>query len=153
VVLQVGDDSRGEPCRLELTAAAHAKGPPVHIHPRIEETFEVVSGRLSVRAGGEVRVLGPGEKLVVSPGTPHKFWNEPDREARITGSARPALRLLAFFEALNTVLGHGRPNPLGMAVIMREYRSETYPARPPLLVQKAILGIVAPIGRLLGYRA
>ena len=36
---------------------------------------------------------------------------------------------------------------------MRDYEDEIYLARPPLFVQRAIFGVLASIGRLLGYRA
>jgi hypothetical protein len=50
--------------------------------------------------------------------------------------------------------GAGAPkNPLLLALVLREFEEEIYFVRPPLLVQKVILGALAFIGRLLGYRA
>ena len=149
VVAQIGDDSRGEPYRLDGTAAAHASGPPLHIHPHSEETFEVLSGRLNVRAGAGVRVIGPGEKAVVPAGTPHKFWNEADEEARFSAQLLPALRYGSYFEALYPVVGRGRVNPLRMAVVLQEYRPEARFGG----ALGSLLAILAPIGRALGYRA
>jgi mannose-6-phosphate isomerase-like protein (cupin superfamily) len=153
LVIQVGDDARGEPFQAELTVAPHGLGPPEHIHPRIEETFEVRSGRLHVRVRSEDHVIGPGERVVVPPGTPHKFWNEADEEARALLQESPALRLLTFHETIYGVQNAGKANLLQIAVIAREYRPEVYPARPSLPIQKVIFGILAPIGKLVGYRA
>ena len=44
-------------------------------------------------------------------------------------------------------------NPLQLALILREFEEEIYFVRPPLAVQRVILGALAFIGRLLGYRA
>jgi hypothetical protein len=37
--------------------------------------------------------------------------------------------------------------------MMRAFRNELILARPPRLVQTLLFGILAPIGRLLGYKA
>jgi hypothetical protein len=47
----------------------------------------------------------------------------------------------------------GLPNPLQWAVISREYEDEIYLASPPLLVQRVRFGLLATIGKLLGYKA
>jgi hypothetical protein len=47
-------------------------------------------------------------------------------------------------------------NPLQLVVLASEHKDEVYLPRPPIAVQKAlfaILDLVAPVGRLLGYRA
>jgi hypothetical protein len=38
------------------------------------------------------------------------------------------------------------------AVVLQEYEDEYRLARPPLYVQKALLAVLAPVGRALGYR-
>ncbi|CAA9439391.1 MAG: hypothetical protein AVDCRST_MAG01-01-3502 [uncultured Rubrobacteraceae bacterium] len=40
-----------------------------------------------------------------------------------------------------------------LALIFREFEDELYPVRPPLFVQRALFGLLAPVGELLGYRA
>ena len=47
----------------------------------------------------------------------------------------------------------GLPNPFQWAVISREYEDEIYLASPPLLVQRVRFGLLATIGKLLGYKA
>jgi hypothetical protein len=42
---------------------------------------------------------------------------------------------------------------LQWAVISREYEDELYLASPPLLVQRVRFGLLATIGKLLGYKA
>ena len=46
----------------------------------------------------------------------------------------------------------GLPNLLQMAVLMRAFRNEIILARPPKIAQTIVFGLLAPIGRLLGYR-
>jgi quercetin dioxygenase-like cupin family protein len=130
-----------------------------HIHPHQEERFEVLEGRLGVFVGGKTIVAEVGDSLVVPSGTPHKFWNDGDTEARFVAEVRPALH---FEELLGTMFelaaegktnSHGMPNPLRLAVIADAYSDTIEVPFPPRAVQRAALGIAAPIGRMLGYTA
>ena len=49
--------------------------------------------------------------------------------------------------------GKGIPNLFQAAVIFRAYNDELHPTKPSRIVQKIVFGILAPIGRLLGYQA
>ena len=130
-----------------------------HIHPLQEERFEVISGTLGVRLVSKEFTIGPGEVVVVPAGTPHLWWNAGDTEMHALVDVRPALRTENFFEAFFGLAQDGRANPktglpnlLWMAVLMREYRNELILARPPRLMQTVLFSLLAPIGRLLGYR-
>ena len=50
------------------------EGPDLHRHPH-SETWIVRSGKVLVTADGEDIEAGPGDIMVVAPGTPHKFKN------------------------------------------------------------------------------
>jgi hypothetical protein len=49
--------------------------------------------------------------------------------------------------------GQGRPGLLRMAVIGRAHLEDFALARPPYWVQKVLFAVLAPLGRLRGYRA
>jgi mannose-6-phosphate isomerase-like protein (cupin superfamily) len=49
-------------------------GPDLHRHP-YSETWIVRSGKARFTADGEELEAGPGDIIVVTPGTPHKFKN------------------------------------------------------------------------------
>src|SRR5262245_33832070 len=63
-----------------------------HVHPYQTETFEVLDGEMGFEAGSETILAGPGETVVVEPGTPHRFWNDGDTVARFRCEVRPALQ-------------------------------------------------------------
>lgn len=68
------------------TIPAGFPGPPLHVHPAFHEAFFVLEGRLTVRAGEQVRELGPGGAAFVTGSTPHTFANptaEPVRFALV----------------------------------------------------------------------
>ena len=73
---------------------------PEHVHPEIEERWEIVSGRAAFRIAGAEREAGPGAVVVAAPGTPHLAWNPTDAAVRLRIEMRPALRWEEFVERL-----------------------------------------------------
>ncbi len=73
-----------------------------HVHPYQTEMFEILEGKLGFKAGGETIVAGPGETIVVEPGTAHRFWNAGDTSSRFRCEVRPALQ---FEQRLATMYG------------------------------------------------
>ncbi len=133
---------------------------PDHVHPRQEERFEVLFGRLGLRVGGVERVHGMGDVIMAPAGSPHAAWNAGDDEVHVLVDFRPALRTERAFETLAGLARDGKTNragapknPLRLALILREYEDEIYFVRPPLYVQRVIFGALAKVARLLGYRA
>ena len=133
---------------------------PDHVHPRQDERFEVLSGRLGLRVGGVERVHGVGDVIVVSAGSPHAAWTAGDDEVHVLVDFRPALRTETAFETLAGLARDGKTNkagapinPLRFALVLRHFEEEIKFVRPPLAVQRVILGALARVARLLGYRA
>lgn len=129
-----------------------------HVHPHQEERFEVLAGRPWFRVAREERRAQPGDVIVVPAGTPHTWHNDTDEEAHVLVDFRPALRTETFFENLIGLARAGKlsrkgwPNPLRAAVLAQEYRDEVVGAWPPMIAQRVLCALLAPIGRLLGYR-
>ncbi len=134
-----------------------------HVHPGIEETFTVVRGNVGFRVDGREDVAGPGRRLIVPPGVVHYWWNAGDEEAHVVVELRGARRLLIGFETMiSTIFGlarsgktddKGRPNLLQAALFAREFDDVIRFVEPPRAVQKVLFGILAPVAKLLGYRA
>lgn len=144
---------------LEMESSWPAGGaePPAHLHPRQEERFTVLWGTLRVRMGGETRDFGPGQRFCIPAGMPHAMWNAGDTEARALWRVAPALRTERMLRTLFALAaagktdGRGVPRPLQAAVTLARYREEMR-LHAPGPVQLALYGILAPLGRLLGYR-
>lgn len=160
VVRKTAHDTGGELFKGDLYLQPGAFVAAEHIHPLQVEHFEVISGTLRGRVAGKEVSGGPGEQLVVPAGTPHVWWNSGADELHVLVEFRPALRIENFFETFFGLAQDGRvngktglPNVLQMAVVMRAYRHELILARPGRQVQTLLFGLLAPIGRLLGYKA
>jgi quercetin dioxygenase-like cupin family protein len=156
---QTARDTGGELLSGEMVVAPSG-GNSLHVHPLQEEHFEVLSGTLGVQIEDEHRILGQGEEATVPPGTPHRWYNEDDREkARVLLELRPALNTELFFETLYGLAADGKtdedgvPNLLQTAVALDGlHKGEIYPATPPVTLQKALFALLAPVGKLVGYR-
>jgi mannose-6-phosphate isomerase-like protein (cupin superfamily) len=128
-----------------------------HVHPKQEERFEVVSGRLGLKMGGDEIVAGPGEGVTISAGTPHRFWNAGEDEVRFRCEVRPALQFEQLLETMFALAADGKtnkkgmPSPLRLAVIARAHFDVVRLPFPPALVQRVGLALGAPLGRLFGY--
>ena len=120
-----------------------------HIHPHVEERFEVVSGSLTALVGSEERVVSAGETLVVPPGTPHQAFNRGDVEMRSIARITPPGNGDIFFGQLRGL--DYKPSFLQMMLFVQAY--DAYPASPPPVVVRTMSFLLAPTARLVGYRS
>ncbi len=158
--LTTAKDTGGESLRMELLVEPRGFAAAEHVHPRQDERFEILSGKIRYRVDGVEREAGAGEELVVPKGVPHVWENGGEEDLRMILEFRPPLRSEEFFESYfglgqdgKTNPKTGLPNPVRMAVLLHEYRNEIHLTRPPLLVQRIAFGALALVGRLLGYEA
>jgi mannose-6-phosphate isomerase-like protein (cupin superfamily) len=157
--LETAEDTGGGYVRIELRVEPRGFVAAPHVHPRIEETFEILSGTFAFVVDGERRLVGAGEEATVPPGTPHAWWNAGAEEGVAMVEFRPALKTEEFFETFFGLAQDakvdpktGLPSLLWLAVILRSYRDFLYLARPPLFVQRAVFAPLAALARLRGYR-
>lgn len=129
-------------------------GPPVHVHPTAEESYEVIDGTLEVFVDGQWQTLRAGEKATVPPGKPHTLRNDSAEPVRLVNTHRPALRFEAMFRELHALIKTGRikrlppkdPRSLIYAgMLFDKYAEEQRMVKPP----KAAFTALALIGRAL----
>jgi hypothetical protein len=130
-----------------------------HWHPARDERFTVLRGRVDFQLDGKERTAEPGHEIHVPAGVRHDWWNAGNEEARVRVEVRPAAR----FEALMLNLfglaqdgktnARGLPNPLQLALLVREFHDVIRFTHPPQVVQTLLFGVLAPLARLLGYQA
>ena len=135
------EETAGELLQVEWIGDAFWTTGPDHVHRLQEERFEVLSGKLGLRVDG----VG---------------WNAGDEEVHVLVDFRPALRTAIAFESLAALAREGKTNragaprnPLLAALVLRHFEDEIYFVRPPLALQRVVLGPLAALARVLGYRA
>jgi mannose-6-phosphate isomerase-like protein (cupin superfamily) len=129
-----------------------------HLHATITERFRIISGRLCVCVNGAETILGPGDEVTVPPGVPHDWWNAGDVEAQVVVEIDPGRRFELMISTLFGLANDGLTNEKGMphllqlAVIADEFSDVIEFVDPPRFVQRLMFGLLAPVGRMLGYR-
>ena len=143
----------------ELTALVGARVMGEHLHPALVERFTVLEGELTVKRNGQTGILHQGETAVIEPGVWHDWWNASNRDARVRVEITPGERFVHMIETFFGLarLGYtdskGMPIPLQLALCAREFSDVLVFRSPPLALQRAVFGALAPIARWRGYRA
>jgi len=151
-------DTAGELLEMNLYLAPRGFIAAPHVHPNQEERFEVAGAAVMFRVAGKERLYEPGAVVVVPPGTPHTWWNPSEKEAATLIQFRPALDTETFFETFfglaadGKVNAKGMPTPLQLMVLARAYNREMQLAPPAQWVLGPLAMLLAPVGRVLGYR-
>jgi mannose-6-phosphate isomerase-like protein (cupin superfamily) len=71
-----------------------------HLHPAMEERFEVLAGRASFLVDGRPRDAEAGEVVIVPAGVRHLAWNPTEGAVRLRLEMRPPLRWAEFTRRL-----------------------------------------------------
>jgi quercetin dioxygenase-like cupin family protein len=138
---------------LQGTLPPHQQGPPMHIHYVEEEEGRVTAGRLSADIGGQRVEAGPGESVRLSPGVPHRWWNEADEAVAFEGRARPVADLDRYLQAIFEVMNAGAPSrpPLFyLAHVALRHRRTQAVLIMPRLMQAVLFRAVVVLGTVLG---
>ena len=161
MVFRLGpEETKGELLQFDHFLRIGGHGPPPHIHPRQEERFVCVQGRMTVLRGEEEITLEAGETLVVPPGVVHTWWNVGDVELYQITEFRPALRFDCFLVRIAELGRKGQlrldrltfPYIMQFATLSGTLPETVYVASPPPWVQRLLFPVLAPIGRMLGYK-
>lgn len=157
-VVRSASETDGEYVEIEVRVEPDGFVAAAHVHPYQTEVFEILEGAVGFEAGGETIIAGPGEKVVVEPGTAHRFWNNGDSPARFRCEVRPALQFEQLLASMYALAADGKtnrkgmPNPLRLAVIAKHHFDDVRLPLVPVWMQRAGLALGAPAGRILGYR-
>jgi uncharacterized protein YndB with AHSA1/START domain/quercetin dioxygenase-like cupin family protein len=145
VLRRTAADTNGELLELDVLGAPKGMLLAAHVHERQSERYEVLVGSMKVVAGGEERVLRPGETAEVGPGVVHRqLPGEKGVEGHVRIQVRPAgstegfIRRLADMCAAGDFNRSGFPKPVAGARLVADFGAEGHAARPPLRVQQAL---------------
>lgn len=130
-----------------------------HVHPHQEERFIVLAGQVHFTLGGEERVAGAGETVVVPAGVRHSEGNRGSAEIQAVVELRPALRSKEWHEALAGMFADGKATPrsaprnrLQRGATFWHFRRESRVTSPPIAVQNLMLPPLWALAKILGMR-
>lgn len=156
--LETAKDTDGQRVTIKMTLTSKGELVPDHFHALQDEHFEVVSGNLTIVFDGEKHVLTQGEKITLPRNKPHNHYNDHDVPVVFIQSVTPALD---FDYLLENIIGltidgkmpKGKAGFIQELVTLKYLDSKSYLADIPIFLQKSLMNVIAPIGRLFGYRA
>jgi quercetin dioxygenase-like cupin family protein len=144
------DPDGGEVLHVEIWVDPGGGVTP-HLHPAMEERFEVLEGRPSFLAGRTWTTAAPGETVVVPPGVRHAYRNRSDETAHMVCHARPPSTLQEFLEEAAALSRAGKitrralpkglgalGEAIGLAARHREMVVLLFPPMPPPFVQRLL---------------
>jgi quercetin dioxygenase-like cupin family protein len=156
--LQTSRDTGGAAVVVELTLQPGGTVAAAHVHPFQVEQFRILDGTVGFKRGRERLEAKAGDTVVIERGTPHKFWNAGETEARFVTVVRPALQFEQLIETMFSLAAEGKtnrkgmPNPLRLAVIAKAHFDVVRLPAIPVALQRLGLALGAPVGRVFGYR-
>ncbi len=129
-----------------------------HLHPGLDESFELLEGRLRFRLDDVEGTASAGDRIEIPAGTWHDWWHVGEGEATCRVTITPGDRFEQMIRTLWGLACDGRTNAKGMpgllqlAAISAEFADVIVLRRPPRMVQRALFGSLAPVARRRGYR-
>ena len=138
----------------ELLLAPGGRVPSSHAHPRQEECFTVLAGRLRFRVGRRRLIAGPGDIVRIPPGTVHHFANAGPEPARVAVRTSPALQMRDLLETAAALAqrqhaaGRRVPRLTDLVLFMRDFEQEV---RAPYLPAAPVRVVVRLLGRAAGW--
>lgn len=157
--IQTSNDTNGKRLVMESTYNAYSKEPVSHYHPNQIEDFTVLSGELTVRMNGEVKILQVGDTLHIPKNTMHAMWNATLEKTVVQWSVEPALNTEYLLETTTGLAADGKANAEGMpsllqlVLIANKYAPVFRLSTPPFIVQKIFFLLLTPVAYLCGYRS
>ena len=148
--LERGVDQEGPYLLMEGDLPPETDSGPARLHPRAEVRADVVDGRAVVTVSGEETVLRAGESLVIAAGHPHTIRNGGEGPLVVRTTLRPPGEFEAAIRSLYESGAGGRPDPLGVAAVLYQYREDVRLAGLPWRLQRPLLRVLAAVARALG---
>jgi uncharacterized RmlC-like cupin family protein len=142
-------------------------GLAAHLHPYFAERVEIIAGSAHYKVGKTEHAADTGDMVMLPQNVPHVHpWNMGNdvlHWRKITQLDKPDMQLLlasaGFFESLYALAQQGKVgnnglprNSLQMVVLLQSLEPSAYVAGLPIWIQRPLFGILAAIGRALGYK-
>ena len=144
---------KGDVERVEMWTEPGGGVAVPHIHPRFDESFEVLEGEMTYKVDGKNARTGPGESAVAPAGSKHTFKNTGDVVAHHVCEAKTDtlidfLTESARFAQAGAYTRQGIPKPgwtLELMDYLDRYSEDVVLTRPPPALQRLL---VPPMARL-----
>ncbi|HJY64092.1 MAG TPA: cupin domain-containing protein [Ignavibacteria bacterium] len=152
------EDTGGKYSTVKLTLKPGGFKPVIHYHAVQDESFEVISGKLTYILNSRQGAISSGEKITLPMGVPHTHYNNENEDLVINQTVSPSLDFDLFSDTIFGLASEGKlrkgtPGLLQVMMMIKKLESKTYLAAIPRSVQNALAVILFPAGKLFGKKA
>ena len=157
--LETWAETNGTQLKIDCVSPANSEREKSHFHPYQENRFTILEGNLHFTINGKEQFAEVGDIISIPKNTPHSFYNSSDADAHYIQEFFPALKIDSLFETFFVLARDGKlnkggtPNMFRTALILLNFEKEIRLAQPNWKLQKAVFKLLAPIARLMGYKA
>ena len=156
--LETAKDTNGERVTLNVTLKSKGQTVDDHVHLIQNETFKMISGRMTYFINGEKKYLNSGEEITLPKNVPHNHYNTDDEPAVYIQTISPGIDVDYFLENLFGMINDGKVKNgqlpfLQAMVTLTHLDSPSMLANIPRPVQKGLAKVLSPVARAMGYRA
>jgi mannose-6-phosphate isomerase-like protein (cupin superfamily) len=147
----------GETLRIEMRTTPGGGVRAEHVHPVLEERYEVLEGEITINLDGRSKRLGQGERAIVPAGVRHSFENTGEGVAHVVAEAEPAQELRESIEEGARLARNERFSDSGSpqswralveaAALAERYRETVVLTSPPRFVQRILFPLLALFAR------
>jgi quercetin dioxygenase-like cupin family protein len=156
--IETSSDTNGERVTVKVTLKSKGQTVDDHIHILQEESFKVLSGRMTYLIDGEQNYISAGEEVVLPKNKPHNHYNTSDEPAEFIQTITPGIDVDLFLENLFGMINDGKVKegklPFLQAMVTGKYlESPSRLANIPMGLQNVLINTIGPLARIFGYRA
>lgn len=157
--LETWAETNGTKLKIDCVSPATAEREKSHFHPYQENRFTIHKGELHFTINGKHQLATVGDIVSIPKNIPHSFYNPGETDAQYIQEFFPALKIDSLFETFFVLARKGKlkksgaPNIFRTALILLHFKNEIRVAQPSWRIQQFAFTLLAPIARLLGYKA
>jgi quercetin dioxygenase-like cupin family protein len=157
--LKTWAETNGTQLKIDCVSPVTSEREESHFHPYQENRFTIVEGQLLFTIDGKDKLATVGDIISIPKNVPHGFYNSGQEDAHYVQEFFPALKIDSLFETFFVLARDGKlnksgtPNILRTALILLNFENEIRLAHPNWKLQKATFNLLAPIARLMRYKA
>lgn len=156
--IETSADTNGERVTLKVTLKSKGQTVDDHLHVLQDESFKVLSGRMTFLKDGKETYANAGEEVVLPKNKPHNHYNTSDEPAVFIQTVTPGMDIDFFVENLFGMINDGKVKegklPFLQAMVTAKYlESPSRLAAIPMGLQNVLINTIGPMARMFGYRA
>ncbi|CAL2077897.1 cupin domain-containing protein [Tenacibaculum sp. 190524A02b] len=127
----------------------------LHYHTKINETFKVVQGELSVVLNKKESILKAGSSYTIPASTAHMFYNNSNEQVIFDVEILNPQKMIHGLKIMYGLANEGKINKEGLPknifyLTIALHMMDTFSPRIPYFIQKSGILILASLGKVLG---